>query len=275
MMLPASAGSHSLAVIFGSLVSKGVIGCPNFTFEVETMTENRVFGEPVTDWVEPVSPKQADMHGRFSRLEPLAADLHARDLFEANCQSDLIWDYLPYGPFETVELYSDWIKSVQEKSDPFFYAVRDLASGKALGVMSYLNVSPATGSIEVGHINWSLPLQRTPAATESIHLMMKWAFEAGYRRFEWKCNALNVGSRRAAERFGFSYEGVFRQHLITKNQNRDTAWFACIDKEWSRLNDAYATWLLSDNFDEAGAQKVRLSDLTRAIRVADDPSLAG
>lgn len=239
------------------------------------MTEPRVFGERVVDWEVPPPPKGGKLVGRYCHLEVLDAEVHARELFEANRQSDLIWDYLPYGPFVTVETYGDWVKSVQRLKDPFFYAVRDLASGKALGVMSYLRISPEAGSIEVGHINWSKPLQRTPAATEALYLMMEWAFEAGYRRFEWKCNALNAGSRRAAERFGFSYEGVFRQHLISKGLNRDTAWFACIDKEWDTLKGAYETWLMPSNFDLEGGQVRRLSDLTRAIRVADDPSLAG
>lgn len=238
------------------------------------MSEDRVFGERIVDWQEPVRPTQNPLTGRYAELEPLDADAHAADLFEANRISDLIWDYLPYGPFETLESYSDWVRSVQSKPDPFFYAVRDVKSGKVLGVMSFLRVNPTAGSIEVGHINWSLPLQKTPAATESIFLMMRWAFSSGYRRFEWKCNALNMGSRRAAQRFGFSYEGVFRQHMLAKGRNRDTAWFACIDSEWPALQRAYETWLDAENFDDLGKQKSSLAQLTRAILAKDDPSLA-
>lgn len=237
------------------------------------MAKPRLFGKPVEAWTVPPLPAKDTLVGRFCQLEPLECEAHVADLFEANSQSDLIWDYLPYGPFRSEEAYGKWVGSVEEGTDPFFYAVRDLVSGKVLGVMSFLSVSPSTGSIEVGHINWSLPLQKTPAATESIYLMMQWAFEVGYRRFEWKCNAMNEGSRRAAERFGFSFEGVFRQHMIVKGQNRDTAWFACIDKEWAKLKAAYEHWLSVDNFDENQKQISRLSDLTRAIRVADDPSL--
>jgi RimJ/RimL family protein N-acetyltransferase len=239
------------------------------------MSKVRLFGDPVESWSEPEIPTGIVLKGKYVTLEPLQPALHAKDLYEANRLSDLIWDYLPYGPFETFPDYLAWAKSVEGQPDPVFFAAREAVSAKALGVMSFLRISPAAGSIEVGHINWSLPLQKTPAATETIYLMMKWAFDAGYRRLEWKCNALNIGSRRAAQRFGFSYEGVFRQHLVIQGRNRDTAWFACIDSEWPALKDAYETWLASSNFDENGLQKSSLADLTRAIRVADDPSLAG
>jgi RimJ/RimL family protein N-acetyltransferase len=239
------------------------------------MSDVRMFGGLVEGWSEPKFPTASVVQGQYVTLEPLQSSRHAKDLFEANRKSNLIWDYLPYGPFESLADYSAWVQTVEEQTDPFFYAVREAESGKALGVMSFLRISPTAGSIEVGHINWSLPLQKTPAATETVYLMMKWAFEAGYRRFEWKCNALNTGSRRAAQRFGFSYEGVFRQHLVSQGRNRDTAWFACIDSEWPALMDAYETWLAPSNFDENGLQKSSLADLTRAIRVADDPSLAG
>ncbi len=138
---------------------------------------------------------------------------------------------------------------------------------------SYLRINPKDGSIEVGHINYSPLMQAGVAATEVMYLMMRWAFEAGYRRYEWKCNALNAKSRSAAQRLGFSFEGVFRQASITKGRNRDTAWFAIIDKEWPRLNKAFTTWLDPVNFDNNGQQRQRLSDLTAPVRVASDPSL--
>jgi RimJ/RimL family protein N-acetyltransferase len=157
--------------------------------------------------------------------------------------------------------------------DPFFYAVRNAESGSWEGVASFLRVNPQAGSIEVGHINYAPALQRTRAGTEAMYLMMRWAFEAGYRRYEWKCNALNLGSRRAAQRLGFSYEGVFRQAAVIKGRNRDTAWFAAIDSEWPALREAFEAWLSPSNFDADGQQKERLGDLTRLVRVASDPAL--
>ena len=234
----------------------------------------REFGDLIEGWSAPPRPDGLVLDGTYVRLEPLSADQHSDDLFYANVQSDVIWDYLPYGPFKTKDAYRDWVVQYQNKADPFFYAVIEKTSGKTLGVMSYLRVSPEAGSIEVGHINWSKELQRTRAATEALYLMMGWAFEAGYRRFEWKCDGLNMGSRRAAQRFGFSYEGLFRQAGLSKGRNRDTAWFACIDKEWPDLKRAYETWLEPKNFDAGGMQKTSLAELTRAILVNEDPRLS-
>ena len=159
------------------------------------------------------------------------------------------------------------------QSDPFFYALRDKASGQVGGVMSYLRITPAAGSIELGHINLSPQIQRTRAATEAMMLMIGWAFEAGYRRFEWKCDALNLPSRRAAQRLGLSYEGIFRQATVVKGRNRDTAWFAAIDKEWPALEAAFETWLSPGNFDADGRQRQSLATLTRPILVTRDPAL--
>jgi RimJ/RimL family protein N-acetyltransferase len=158
-------------------------------------------------------------------------------------------------------------------ADPFFYAIQNLETDAWEGVASYLRVSPKAGSIEVGHINYSPALQRTRAATEAMYLMMKWAFEAGYRRYEWKCNALNAGSRAAAQRLGLSFEGVFRQAGVIKGRNRDTAWFAAIDSEWPALKEAFDAWLSPANFDSSGAQIERLGDLTGLVRAAADPTL--
>ncbi|HBQ37316.1 MAG TPA: hypothetical protein DD729_10875 [Rhodobacteraceae bacterium] len=154
-----------------------------------------------------------------------------------------------------------------------FYAVKNLKTGNFEGVASFLRISPDAGSIEVGHINFAKPLQRSRAATEAMFLMMQWVYDAGYRRYEWKCNALNTGSRRAAERLGFSHEGIFRQAGISKGRNRDTAWYASIDTEWPALKSAFETWLSDTNFDANGQQKESLSDLTRLVRVLDDPAL--
>jgi RimJ/RimL family protein N-acetyltransferase len=231
----------------------------------------RTFGFPVEGWQPPSRPLKASLRGNFAILEPLNAEKHCSDLFLTNRKSDLIWDYLPYGPFTTEASYRTWVVASQDRSDPFFFAVIDRESGKALGVMSFLRVAPEAGSIEVGHINWSLPMQKSKIATEALFLMMKWSFEAGYRRFEWKCDALNMGSRRAAQRFGFSYEGIFRQALVTNGRNRDTAWFACIDSEWPKLKAAYDHWLHPDNFTSDGTQILALSALTRDILYMEDP----
>ncbi|MDE3078785.1 MAG: GNAT family N-acetyltransferase [Paracoccaceae bacterium] len=233
----------------------------------------RKFGQPVANWSPPPRPESLVLEGRHVRLERLDADQHAGDLHRANSASDEIWDYLPYGPFNSATAYHRWARGMADQTDPYFFAVRDLATGHAAGVASFLRISPEAGSIEVGHINFSPELQRTRAATEAMYLMMQWAFEAGYRRYEWKCDALNVPSRRAAQRLGFSYEGIFRQATVVKGRNRDTAWFAAIDKEWLALKAAYEVWLSDSNFDADGRQIERLSDLTRLVRAASDPTL--
>ena len=219
-------------------------------------------------------PGPAIMQGRHARLERLEAAAHGADLFRANAASEAIWDYLPYGPFAEAAAYLEWINQDWAARDTLFYAVKDRASGHFAGVASFLRIAPEAGSIEVGHINFAPELQRSRAATEAIFLMMQWVFEAGYRRFEWKCDARNRGSRAAAQRFGFSYEGIFRQAAVVKGRNRDTAWFAMIDREWPALRAAFERWLAPENFDAAGRQRLRLSDLTAGLRAADDPALA-
>ena len=237
------------------------------------MTMDEKFGVPVPGWSARPRPGSDHLKGRLVTLEPLLADTHAADLHRANSADDGIWDYLPYGPFTSAASYHRWVRDITAGDDPYFWAVRDHATGHCSGVASYLRINPEMGSIEVGHINFSKELQRTAAATEAIYLMMEWAFEVGYRRFEWKCNALNLGSRRAAQRFGFSYEGVFRQAAVVKGRNRDTAWFACIDSEWPALREAYRAWFDPSNFDADGQQIESLSSLTRLVRVANDPAL--
>jgi RimJ/RimL family protein N-acetyltransferase len=197
----------------------------------------------------------------------LDPERHADDLWEANAadRENRIWAYLPYGPFDSADAYRKWTDGVAAGSDPLFHAVIDTATGKARGVASFLRINPASGSIEVGHINYSPLLQRTPAATEAMYLMMKRVFETGYRRYEWKCDALNARSRAAAQRLGFSYEGVFRQATVYKGRNRDTAWYAAIDSEWPELESAFTRWLDESNFDSDGGQRQRLADLTRPI----------
>ena len=163
------------------------------------------------------------------------------------------------------------MREVETKDDPLFYAIKNLETAHIEGVASYLRIAPEAGSIEVGSITFGPALQRTRAATDAMYLMMKWAFEAGYRRYEWKCNALNMPSRRAAQRLGFSYEGIFRQAAVVKGRNRDTAWFAAIDAEWPGLREAFEAWLSPANFDAEGKQRERLGDLTSLVRVSSDP----
>ena len=178
-----------------------------------------------------------------------------------------MWTYMGYGPFADLRAYTNWMERACLGPDPLFFAIIDRRTDRAAGVASYLRIDPENGSIEVGHIAYSPLLQRTAAATEAMYLMMRWAFNAGYRRYEWKCNALNAPSRAAALRLGFSFEGVFRQATIVKSRNRDTAWYAVIDAEWPALDTAYRAWLAPGNFDSAGRQRVPLTALTAPVIV--------
>jgi RimJ/RimL family protein N-acetyltransferase len=207
------------------------------------------------------------MAGRYCQIEPLDSKRHGVDLYAADAldAEGRNWTYLPVGPFSTCEDYLTWMRGVCPSSDPLFHAIVDSVTGKAVGIASYLRIDSRVGSIEVGHINYSPLLQRTVAATEAMYLLMKRAFELGYRRYEWKCDALNAPSRAAAQRLGFSYEGVFRQATIYKGRSRDTAWYATIDREWPALSDAFQLWLNPSNFDDRGQQRIRLSDLTGPI----------
>lgn len=236
-------------------------------------SDTRRFGAPVPGFVPPPRPGAGVLEGRLVRLERLEADRHAADLHRAFAGDDALWDYLPYGPFGSAARYHRWVNDHAGGTDPVFCALRSRATGQCGGVASFLRITPACGTIEVGHICIAPGMQRSPAATEAMFLMMAWAFEAGYRRYEWKCDALNLPSRRAAQRLGFSFEGVFRQATDVKGRNRDTAWFACIDSEWPALRECYAAWLSVANFDAQGRQKERLSDLTRLVRAASDPAL--
>ena len=197
------------------------------------------------------------------RVEPLDPARHAGDLHEANLldETGAGWTYLTYGPFDTLEAYRAWLETTCMKEDPQFWAYVDKKAGKTIGLGSYLRIKPVEASIEVGHIRLSPLLQRTPMATEVMHLKMKNAFDLGYRRYEWKCDALNAPSRRAAERLGFTFEGIFRQATHYNGRNRDTAWFAVIDKDWPAVQAAHEAWLDASNFDEAGRQRQALSSL--------------
>jgi len=223
-------------------------------------------GEAVDAWTPPSPPPREAMTGRYCRVEPLDVARHAPDLHAANSRDTegRMWTYLPYGPFASLDDYRTWAADAASTDDPLFHTIVGTATGRPAGVASYLRIDPASGSIEVGHIAYSPMLQRTRAATEAMYLMMRRAFELGYRRYEWKCDALNAASRAAAERLGFTYEGIFRQARVYKGRNRDTAWYAAIDGEWPALDRAYRQWLDPANFDAAGRQRISLRALTRA-----------
>ena len=224
-------------------------------------------GLPVPNWSLPRLPVRELVEGRYCRLEPLDPLRHAQELFQANSldKDGRNWTYLPYGPFSTFDEYLGWLSPYALSLDPLFFVIIDLKSGLAVGVCSYLRIDPRHGSIEVGHLQFSPLLQGTTAATEAMYLMMKQAFGLGYRRYEWKCNALNAPSRRAAQRLGLSPEGIFRQAAVVKGRNRDTAWFAAIDEEWPALEQAFQTWLAPENFTQNGQQQQSLSELTRPL----------
>ncbi len=214
-------------------------------------------GAPVTGSFPRPEPPRTTMAGRTCSVVPLEVEAHAEGLFAAFREDgeNRIWTYLPYGPFETLDAFIAWMQGTCLGEDPLFHAILD-SDGRPLGVASYLRIDPQAGAIEVGHINYAPRLQRSTAATEAMYLLMRRVFdELGYRRYEWKCDALNAGSRAAAERLGFVYEGTFRQATHYKGRNRDTAWYAVIDKDWPKIDGASRRWLDPENFDEDGRQK--------------------
>ncbi len=220
------------------------------------------------------------MEGHFCLVEPVNSDRHAQTLFESYGldTEGRNWTYLSYGPFEKSAAFQAWLESFCRGDDPLFYAVVDRRTTKTVGLASYCRINPSSGCIEVGHINFSPLLQRTAAATEAMYLMMERVFTLGYRRYEWQCDALNEPSRVAAQRLGFSFEGIFRQATVYKGRNRDTAWYAVIDEEWPGLRNAFSRWLDPTNFDQHGRQRLRLSNLTKPIlresgNPKDNPSI--
>ena len=226
------------------------------------------FGQPIgpalPDWhPRPLPPREA-MQGRTCRVEPLDAERHAADLFSAfSAASDRRnWTYLGGTLPETESAYRAELAAMAAGADPLFHAIVDGQTGRAVGLASYLRIDPANGVIEVGHLHFSPALARRPAATEAMALMMARAFdELGYRRYEWKCDALNAPSRAAALRYGFTFEGVFRNAVVVKGRSRDTAWFSVTDAEWPRVRAAFRAWLAPENFFEDGRQRRTLADL--------------
>jgi RimJ/RimL family protein N-acetyltransferase len=224
-------------------------------------------GAPMPQWKPPPRAQHTTLAGRYCRVEPLNAKSHAADLFAANAldTNDAGWTYLTAGPFADFAAYQAWVEKVSPGDDPLFHAIIDLRTQQAVGVAAYMRIDPANGVIEIGSLKFTPLMQRTPIATEAMFLMMRHAFALGYRRYEWKCDSHNAPSRAAAQRFGFSYEGVFRQAVVTKGRNRDTAWYSIIDSEWPAIEAAFTRWLAPENFDAAGQQRVSLSALTAPL----------
>jgi RimJ/RimL family protein N-acetyltransferase len=217
-------------------------------------------------------PAHRTLEGQRVRLVPVDPARHAPSLYAATHGPGAdpeLWTYLPYGPFDGEPALRAFLEDAAHSEDPLFFAIEDRSSGAAVGVESLLRIAPRDAVTEVGHVWFGTALQRTPAATEAIFLLARHAFDdLGNRRMEWKCDAANARSRRAAERLGFTYEGTFRQHMIVKGRSRDTAWFSLLDHEWPAARSAFERWLAPENFDADGAQRRRLADLRacRALR---------
>lgn len=232
------------------------------------MNERNQFGQVVgnilKNWVSCQKPAKTQMFGRYCTLESLAPNKHAAKLFDVLALDNQgeSWTYLPYGSFETVAEFNDWLISTMSDDNTILYAILDLKTQEPIGICAYLNLKPEHGVIEIGHLHFSVLLKRTPLATEAIYLMLRQAFDDhGYRRCEWKCNNLNEASKKAALRFGFTFEGIFRQHCVFKNRNRDTAWFSIIDSEWPSIKERIEKWLHPDNFDVSSKQILKLMEV--------------
>jgi RimJ/RimL family protein N-acetyltransferase len=215
-------------------------------------------------------PKREPLQGSHVLVRPLDAAADAESLFSASHPPEgdtAIWTYLPYGPYDSVAELRQRLEWAESSEDPLFFSVVRPSDDRPLGVGAYMEITPEFGVIEVGHIWFGVPLQRTTAATESIYLLARHAFdELGYRRLEWRCNALNSRSRSAAERFGFTFEGIFRNHMVVKGRNRDTAWYAITDDEWHVIRGAFEAWLAPENFAQGGIQRRSLGQMISDAR---------
>jgi len=223
-------------------------------------TLGQPIGAPVPDWHGCQPIPHTPMYGRTCNVVPLQP-AHGKKLHAAfsKDRTGALWTYMPTGPFQSEAEYCHWVTNAAASRDPLFFAIINKADGMAVGVASYLRIQPQNGVVEVGFITFSPSLQRTPMATEAMYLMMKRALgELGYRRYEWKCDALNTPSRRAAARLGFQYDGLFKQALVYKGRNRDTAWFSLLDQDWPRIQAGLEAWLDPSNFDATGTQKTAL-----------------
>ena len=228
------------------------------------MPDEKPLGEAL-EWTPVERPQRAPMRGSHVLVRPVDAANDARPLYDISHLprgDPAIWTYLPDGPYESVEHLREMLVWAESSDDPLYFTLAGLPGERPLGIASYLRITPEFGVIEIGHIWFGPALQRTTAATEAIYLLAAHAFDdLGYRRLEWKCNALNAASRSAAERFGFRFEGVFRNHMVLKGRNRDTAWYAITDDDWPSVRRGFQAWLAPGNFDDGGAQRQALSDL--------------
>jgi RimJ/RimL family protein N-acetyltransferase len=217
-------------------------------------------------------PAREALRGAHVLVRPVNPDTDADPLFTASHPPDgdrTIWTYLPDGPYESVKQLQTMLTWASTTEDALYFTVAPLPDEQPLGMAAYLRITPEAGAIEIGHIWFGAQLKRTTAATEAIYLLVRHAFEdLGYRRVEWKCNALNAASRAAAARFGFTFEGIFRKHMVVKGRNRDTAWFAIVDDEWPAIRSGYEAWLASENLDGGGMQRNSLSSLIAGTRQA-------
>lgn len=224
----------------------------------------------LADWTPRDAPRHAPMEGRFVRLVPLDAAAHGDALFEITKNDPQRFRYLFEPPPADRQALQPWLDQAQASNDPLWFTVIDRASGRVVGRQSFMRIDKAHGVIEIGSILWSSLMARSPASTEALFLFAKHAFDdLGYRRFEWKCNNLNEPSKQAALRYGFSFEGVFRQHMVVKGQNRDTAWYAMTDRDWPLNRSAFEAWLDPANFDLQGRQRERLAEIRAALAGAD------
>lgn len=226
-------------------------------------------GPTLPGWTPRMQPPRAPIQGRYCRLEPMDVERHARELYEAyaTAPDGRDWTYMSGGPFPDFDSYYAYATRMAASPDPLHHVVVDSETGKAIGTLALMRIDVANGVIEVGHVAYSPLLKRTRAGTEAQYLLMCRAFdELGYRRYEWKCDALNAPSRRAAARYGFTFEGIFRQAIVYRGRSRDTAWFSITDGEWPAISRGFAQWLSPENFDERGRQRAALVALISAAR---------
>ncbi|MFP8966014.1 GNAT family N-acetyltransferase [Pokkaliibacter sp. CJK22405] len=227
-------------------------------------------GHPMPDWSARARPQRISLEGQYCRIEPLNAEAHGPALFTAYhlAGDGRDWTYLGVERFDQQADYLHYLSQCEQSPDPFFYTIIDKHSGQAVGTISLMRIDPANGVIEVGNVSFSPALKQSPLSTEAQFLMMHYAFETlGYRRYEWKCDSRNAPSRKAADRLGFSFEGIFRQAIVYKGRSRDTAWYSIIDSEWPEVKAGFLAWLAADNFDEAGKQRQSLKALRESRQV--------
>lgn len=226
-------------------------------------------GSPLPEWTPRAQPPRTPINGRYCRLEPIDVERHAKDLYEAYASAGdgRDWTYMSSGPFPDFDSYYANATKQAASVDPLHHAIVDLETGKAVGTLALMRIDPANGVVEVGHVAYSPLLKRTRAGTEAQYLLMRRAFdELGYRRYEWKCDALNAPSRRAAARYGFTFEGIFRQAIVYRGRNRDTAWFSITDGEWPAISRGFEQWLSPENFDAQGQHRAGLAALIGAAK---------